>query len=49
MNLGFFDGHAELRDHWETRPVELYFPSGSIVRNRSGLGDRTVRVGDVVR
>lgn len=49
MNLGFFDGHAELRNHEQTRKVELYFPAGSIVRSTSGLGDRTVWRGYVVR
>lgn len=49
INLAFFDGHVQTMGNVESRDVDMYFPSGSVVRNLSGLGDRTVAVGYVVK
>lgn len=49
MNITYFDGHAELIGNTDSRDVNKYFPAGSIVRNRNGLGDKTVSVGYVVK
>lgn len=49
MTVGYFDGHSGTLDVAESREVDLYFPTGSEVRRTSGLGDRSVRTGYVVR
>lgn len=49
MNFVFADGHSETLGHLESRDVDFYFPTGSVVRNTSGLGDRSVSTGYVVK
>lgn len=59
MTLGFLDGHVELMEAHKTAAPELYFPSGSIVRDSSALtavqlhalrtSARLYKPGDVIR
>ncbi len=48
INAVFYDGHCENLHNVESRKVKYWFPSGSVVVSTSGLGDRSVSVGDVI-
>jgi len=49
MNMTFFDGHSALFHHLDTRDVDYFWPTGSIVRNVTELPDKEAYVGYVVR
>jgi prepilin-type N-terminal cleavage/methylation domain-containing protein/prepilin-type processing-associated H-X9-DG protein len=39
MNIGFLDGHAEAQNQAESRKVDQWFPSGSVVLNAGDTDD----------
>lgn len=49
VNVVYFDGHSELLSDADTRDVDKFFPSGSVVRNPSSLADPNVRNRQVIR
>ncbi len=49
VNAVYFDGHAELLSDADSRDVDKFFPTGSVVRQASLLADPDVRDGDVIR
>ena len=49
INLAYFDGHVESLGNVDSRKVDMYFPTGSVVESTAGLGDKTVQVGYVVK
>jgi prepilin-type N-terminal cleavage/methylation domain-containing protein/prepilin-type processing-associated H-X9-DG protein len=48
INAAFFDGHAETLAKKESHRPELYFPSGSIVREEGGFYKEWQRGNDIV-
>ena len=48
MSMVFLDGHGSPFDHEESRRIDFWFPSGSVVLDPSELGDPNVRRGDIV-
>lgn len=49
MNMTFYDGHSAAFQHADTRDVDYFFPSGSVVRSVSEVPDKDAYVGYVVR
>ncbi|MEO0477280.1 MAG: hypothetical protein AAF085_15130 [Planctomycetota bacterium] len=39
MNIGFLDGHGETQSESESRAVDQWFPSGSVVLNAGSTDD----------
>ncbi|MEO0586587.1 MAG: type II secretion system protein [Planctomycetota bacterium] len=49
IGLGFLDGHVKSADSAESRNVNYYFPTGTVIRRTNNLADPNAEVGDVVR
>lgn len=49
LNMVFFDGHTASMSHEESRAVEFWYPTKSVVTNPNLTGDKNARAGDVVR
>jgi len=48
INASFLDGHAENLSNEESRSIEFWYPSGSVVNDPSLIGDPDVGRGDIV-
>jgi prepilin-type N-terminal cleavage/methylation domain-containing protein/prepilin-type processing-associated H-X9-DG protein len=49
LNAAFYDGHAKSLGNLESRKVDYWFPTRSVVVSTSTLGDRNAPVGYIVR
>lgn len=49
LTVAFFDGHAKVLTHMESRDADMWFPTGSVVGRVDLLGDQTKRNGDIIQ